>query len=67
MIELINPQMHNDGKIDTCGDPTMGTGGFLITYLRYVLKQAKEKNINPDWEFIKTEGLYGKEIEPDTY
>ena len=67
MVKLIDPQIYPDGKIDTCGDPTMGTGGFLITYLQYILKQAKYKNIEPDWNFIKTEGLYGKELEPDTY
>jgi type I restriction-modification system DNA methylase subunit/restriction endonuclease S subunit len=67
MVQLINPQIYNDGKIETCGDPTMGTGGFLITYLQYILKQAKNKNIKPDWNFIKTDGLYGKELEPDTY
>jgi type I restriction enzyme M protein len=67
MVSLINPQIHSDGKIDTCGDPTMGTGGFLITYLQYILQQSKVKNIKPDWNFIKTEGLYGKELEPDTY
>jgi type I restriction-modification system DNA methylase subunit len=67
MVKLINPQIHPDGKIDTCGDPTMGTGGFLITYLQYILQQAKLKNIKPDWNFIKSEGLYGKELEPDTY
>jgi type I restriction-modification system DNA methylase subunit/restriction endonuclease S subunit len=67
MVKLINPQMHPDGKIDTCGDPTMGTGGFLITYLQYILQKANVKNIKPDWDFIKTEGLYGKELEPDTY
>ena len=67
MVKLINPQIHPDGKIDTCGDPTMGTGGFLITYLQNILEQAKTKNIEPDWDFIKTEGLYGKELEPDTY
>jgi type I restriction-modification system DNA methylase subunit/restriction endonuclease S subunit len=67
MVKLIDPKIHEDGKIDTCGDPTMGTGGFLITYLKYILEQAKIKNIKPDWNFIKTEGLYGKEIEPDTY
>jgi type I restriction-modification system DNA methylase subunit len=67
MVKLINPQIHLDGKIDTCGDPTMGTGGFLITYLQYILEQATTKNIKPDWDFIKTEGLYGKELEPDTY
>ena len=67
MVKLIDPQIHPDGKIDTCGDPSMGTGGFLITYLMYILQQAEVKNIKPDWNFIKTEGLYGKELEPDTY
>jgi type I restriction-modification system DNA methylase subunit len=67
MVELINPQIYPDGKIDTCVDPAMGTGGFLNTYLQYILQQATTKNIKPDWDFIKTEGLYGKELEPDTY
>ncbi len=67
MVNLIHPQIHPDGKIETCGDPTMGTGGFLITYLQHILQQATAKNIKPDWDFIKTEGLYGKELEPDTY
>jgi type I restriction-modification system DNA methylase subunit/restriction endonuclease S subunit len=67
MVNLINPQIHPDGKIDTCCDPTMGTGGFLITYLKHILQQAKNKNIKPDWDFIKTQGIYGKELEPDTY
>jgi type I restriction-modification system DNA methylase subunit/restriction endonuclease S subunit len=67
MVKLIDPQIYPNGKIDTCGDPTMGTGGFLITYLQYILEQSKIKNIKPDWDFIKTEGLYGKELEPDTY
>jgi len=67
MVNLIDPQIHPDGKIDTCADLAMGTGGLLITYLKHVLYQAKAKNIKPDWDFIKTEGLYGKELEPDTY
>ncbi len=29
--------------------------------------QAKNKHIKLDWDFIKNEGLYGKELEPDTY
>jgi type I restriction-modification system DNA methylase subunit len=67
MVKLINPQIYSNGEIDTCGDPTMGTGGFLITYLQYILQQATTKKIKPDWDFIKTKGLYGKELEPDTY
>jgi type I restriction-modification system DNA methylase subunit len=67
MVKLVEPQIYPDGTIDTCGDPTMGTGGFLITYLQHILQQATTKNIKPNWNFIKTEGLYGKELEPDTY
>ena len=67
MIKLIDPQIYPNGKIETCCDPTMGTGGFLITYLQYILTKSNESNIDLDWDFIKTEGLYGKELEPDTY
>lgn len=67
MVKLIDPEIYSDGTIQTCGDPTMGTGGFLITYLQYILQKAETKNIIPDWDFIKTDGLYGKELEPDTY
>ena len=67
MIRLIEPKIYEDGKIESCGDPTMGTGGFLITYLQNIMEQAKNKNIKLDWDFIKNEGLYGKELEPDTY
>ena len=67
IIKLMDPQLHADGKIDTCCDPTMGTGGFLIQYMRHIKKQANDKNIKIDWEYIKNEGLYGKELEPDTY
>jgi type I restriction enzyme M protein len=67
MVKLINPKIYPDGKIESCGDPTMGTGGFLITYLQYIMEQAKIKNIKLDWNYIKNEGIYGKEIDPDTY
>lgn len=67
MVKLIDPQIHTDGTIETCCDPTMGTGGFLITYLQYILHKANISDIVPDWSFIKTQGLYGKELEPDTY
>lgn len=67
MIKLVNPQLHPDGTIDTCGDPTMGTGGFLISYMQEILAQSKSKRIEPNWDFIKAGGLYGKELEPDTY
>jgi type I restriction-modification system DNA methylase subunit/restriction endonuclease S subunit len=67
MIEMIAPVLRDDGTIETCCDPTMGCGGFLISYLRNILKQASERNVALDWNQIKTTGLYGKELEPDTY
>lgn len=67
MIELINPQIQEDGTIETFCDPTMGTAGFLVSYLKNIVKKATNGNIQLDWNFIKTQGIYGKEIEPDTY
>jgi len=67
MVKLINPKVFDDGTIESCGDPTMGTGGFLITYLQDIIKQAKIRDIKLNWDFIKNEGLYGKELEPDTF
>ena len=55
MVKLIDPQIYSDGKIDSCCDPTMGTGGFLITYMQYIFKKAKDNNITLDWNFIKNE------------
>ena len=67
MIKLINPQINENGTIETFCDPTMGTAGFLVSYLKNILGKSVEKNIQLDWDFIKTQGIYGKEIEPDTY
>ena len=67
MVKLINPQLMDDGTIESCADPTMGTGGFLISCIRHIIDQSKSRNIKPDWEYIKNHGIYGKELEPDTY
>ena len=67
MIKLVNPQIKKDGTIEKIFDPAMGTGGFLISSLRYLVKQSKEKEINLNWNFITNEGLGGREAEPDTY
>ena len=50
MIDLIDPKLSDNGDIESCCDPTMGTGGFLIEYIRTIQKQAKTKNIELDWE-----------------
>jgi type I restriction enzyme M protein len=67
MIDLIDPNIYDNGCIDTCCDPTMGTGGLLISYLKYILNKAKSKNIKPNWNFIINDGIYGKEIDLDTH
>jgi type I restriction-modification system DNA methylase subunit len=67
MVELVNPKILNDGKIETIYDPAMGTGGFLITAMRHYLKQSKLENKPLDLNFIKTQGLCGREIETDTF
>ena len=66
MMELIKPKLFDDGTIETCCDPTMGTGGFLLSMIKNVTAQSKEKGIKLNWDNIKA-SLYGKEIEPDTY
>ena len=67
MIKLIDPKLNEDGKIETIFDPAMGTGGFLISSLRHILKQSKEMDVDIDWNFLKKYGLGGREAEPDTY
>ena len=67
MVKLIDPQINKNGSIEKIFDPAMGTGGFLITCLRHLINQSKTKNIKLDWDFIRNQGLGGREAEPDTY
>ena len=41
MIEQINPKVKKSGKIETIFDPAMGTGGFLISSIRHIIKLTK--------------------------
>ena len=66
MINLINPKLNEDGSIESLCDPTMGTGGFLISYINDIITKSKERNIKLDWNNIKTQ-IFGQEIERDTY
>ena len=66
MIDLINPTVYDDGSIDSLCDPTMGTGGFLISYINDIIKKTKDKSIKLDWYNIKKQ-IFGQEIERDTY
>ena len=67
MVELVDPQIKEDGKVETIFDPAMGTGGFLITSLRHYIRKAKENNIKLDWDYISKQAVGGREAEPDTY
>ena len=67
MIITLDPQLKADGTTETIFDPAMGTGGFLISCLRHILKQSKTRNIPINWEFVSNGGLGGREAEPDTY
>jgi type I restriction-modification system DNA methylase subunit len=67
MVSLVNPQLFQDGTMETIFDPAMGTGGFLITSLRHIITQSRANNINIDWAFASNHGLGGREAEPDTF
>ena len=67
MVSLIDPKVNPSGTIETIFDPAMGTGGFLITCLRHLLKKSKSQNIPLNWDFIRQQGLGGREAEADTY
>lgn len=68
MIDLINPQIDAEGKPETVFDPAMGTGGFLITYVRSLINKSRAANIRLNWEHItKNRTISGRECEPDTF
>ena len=66
ILDTLKPQINSDGTIPTCCDPTMGTAGFLKNYLNIMIQQAKDKNIELNWNQIMN-AIYGKEIVEDTY
>lgn len=67
MVEMIQPKIFEDGTFETCCDPTMGTGGFLLTYYKYICAQAKQQGIVLDKNFLTKKGLFGKEVDEDTF
>jgi len=66
-VDLVKPKITQDGKTETIFDLAMGPGGFLLTAVKYLEKEATYKNIKLDWDFISNEGLGGIEAEPDTF
>lgn len=67
MIQLIEPKLFEDGTCETIYDPAMGTGGFLISSARNLIKQSKEKNIDIDWKYMSSGAINGRDPETDTF
>jgi type I restriction-modification system DNA methylase subunit len=66
-VSLINIQVNEDGTIETIYDPAMGTGGFILTCIKYIKDIAKTKNIKLNWEQITNSGLGGREVVEKTF
>ena len=66
MIDIMKPKLFDDGKIESLCDPTMGTGGFIITYLNYIMKTSETNKIKLNWKNINN-NIYGVDIESDTF
>ena len=66
LVKLLCPQVRPDGTIPSCCDPTMGTGGLLLTYLNSLKTDANSRGILLDWNQIQ-HAIYGRELEPDTF
>jgi type I restriction-modification system DNA methylase subunit len=68
MVDLIDPKIHADGTTESVFDPAMGTGGFLITCLRNLIRKSKASGVKLDWDFITRNAVIsGRECEPDTF
>jgi type I restriction enzyme S subunit len=66
-VELVCPKVFENGKIETIFDPAMGTGGFLLTCLKFIKNTAKLSNIKLDWTQITSIGLGGREVIDKTF
>ena len=65
-VKLVNPGLNDDGTIDSIFDPAMGTGGFILTCIKYIKESAKSKNIQLNWNQI-SENLGGREVIEKTF
>jgi type I restriction-modification system DNA methylase subunit len=63
LIQEICPQLFSDGTCETFFDPTMGTGGFLLSAINH-LKRQSEHPLNMD--FIQS-NIGGNEIHEETF
>jgi type I restriction enzyme M protein len=67
MVNLVDPKIKKDGKIETVFDPAMGTGGFLISSIKHIIEQANLQKIKLDWNYISNGAISGREADQDTY
>jgi type I restriction-modification system DNA methylase subunit/restriction endonuclease S subunit len=61
MTQLCQPGFKETGVPETVLDPTMGTGGFLTSYIKFYKK--KYPDIPIDWSF-HTDKIHGYDIDP---
>lgn len=61
LVSLCNPQS-TDGNVPTVWDPSSGTGGFLIEYIR----QLTESNPGINWSLNKN-NIFANDINKNTY
>jgi type I restriction enzyme M protein len=61
LVNLCNPQMNN-GKVPKVWDPSSGTGGFIIEYI----KQLNDSNPDINWSLNKN-NLFANDINKNTY
>ena len=61
MIGLCNPGFESDGVPESICDPTMGTGGFLTTFIKYYRKTYP--NIQIDWK-VQSKEIHGCDTDP---
>jgi type I restriction enzyme S subunit len=64
LIQEICPQRFSDGSCETFFDPTMGTGGFLLSAINHLKRQQSGQEL--DIEFIKS-NIGGNEIHDKTF
>ena len=61
MTELCKPGFKNVGVPESVCDPSMGTGGFLTTYIKYYKKHHTDKPI--DWA-VQQKEIHGCDTDP---
>jgi len=61
LVSLCNPQS-TDGNVPTVWDPSSGTGGFIIEYIR----QLTEANPSINWSLNKN-NIFANDINKNTY